>query len=289
MRSFLALMVFAAILPFALSEESDLLTPLTRDATSASWSALGVPAFPGTAQTSASDVAGAKQAEQEIKKLIGELGNSDYKVRESATKRLTEIGFPALKALYPAEQQGDIETKTRATILVKTIRTANNLPTRVNGMEFELIADKEWTTSKTKAKYPIKIALHITNKSDSICRLYLDGAIRVVLKDNKNKEVVKYGGYERASAASPVSEPLEKDRDMTVPLKARLVPTMTGTTFIFMCSDVFTRTWESSALSKGTYYLAIVYTNHQQPANVKAGPPCWVGAAETLLVTISIN
>src|SRR5579862_4244504 len=87
----------------------------------------------------------AQQSDSEINKLIVELGDADFKVRETATKRLAEIGVPALDALYLAEEKGEPESRKRAAMLVQSIRMANRLPTRVNGMEFKLIIDnKEW-------------------------------------------------------------------------------------------------------------------------------------------------
>src|SRR5438874_1931008 len=66
-----------------------------------------------------------ESAEAEIKRLIGELGHGSFKVRDTANKRLAEIGVPALDLLYKAEENADLETKQRAAMLIKAIRIAN--------------------------------------------------------------------------------------------------------------------------------------------------------------------
>ncbi len=56
------------------------------------------------------------------------------------------MGVAALELLEIAAEDGNgLELRTRATALVKRIRAANRLPTRVNGVEFRLVVDKEWS------------------------------------------------------------------------------------------------------------------------------------------------
>lgn len=59
---------------------------------------------------------------QAIAKLIRELGDKSYKVRENAGKKLIEIGLPALEALEKASQSKVPEVRFRAGILVRKIR-----------------------------------------------------------------------------------------------------------------------------------------------------------------------
>ena len=51
---------------------------------------------------------------KEINALIKELGNDSYHKREAASKKLTDIGWPALKACYKASQHEDLEIANRA-------------------------------------------------------------------------------------------------------------------------------------------------------------------------------
>ena len=61
--------------------------------------------------------------EQEIAQLIGELGDSDWQVREDATRSLTEIGLSAVTALQAALHHNDPEIKMRATMILKKIES----------------------------------------------------------------------------------------------------------------------------------------------------------------------
>src|SRR5262245_26027685 len=57
----------------------------------------------------------------EVEGLIKQLGSDKFKEREAATKRLQEIGEPALEALYKAEASADAEVRLRAERIIATI------------------------------------------------------------------------------------------------------------------------------------------------------------------------
>src|SRR5213596_3155956 len=57
--------------------------------------------------------------DKEIARLVKQLGSSDFRTRDEATKRLTEIGEPALDALGKAT--GTLETRRRAEQIVAVI------------------------------------------------------------------------------------------------------------------------------------------------------------------------
>src|SRR5947209_11436381 len=59
--------------------------------------------------------------DKEIARLVKQLGSSDYRMRDTATKRLTEIGEPALDALNQATTSDDLETRRRAEDIVAVI------------------------------------------------------------------------------------------------------------------------------------------------------------------------
>ena len=59
--------------------------------------------------------------DMEIDRLIKQLGSDKFKEREAATKRLQEIGEPALAALYKAQDSGDTEVCRRADNIVAAI------------------------------------------------------------------------------------------------------------------------------------------------------------------------
>src|SRR6059036_3602768 len=59
--------------------------------------------------------------DKEIARLVKQLGSSDYRMRDAATKRLQEIGKPALDALNKAATGKDLETRRRAEQIVAVI------------------------------------------------------------------------------------------------------------------------------------------------------------------------
>jgi hypothetical protein len=61
---------------------------------------------------------------EKVQKLIRQLGNDQYKVREEAGKQLVEIGRPAVPALREAMKGDDVEVKHRAGRILDTIRTS---------------------------------------------------------------------------------------------------------------------------------------------------------------------
>src|SRR5690349_13024428 len=63
----------------------------------------------------------AAPADDEVGRLIGQLGSEDYVPREAASRRLEDIGEPALPALRQALASPDPEVRRRAGDLVALI------------------------------------------------------------------------------------------------------------------------------------------------------------------------
>jgi hypothetical protein len=109
--------------------------------------------------TPAAEKADAKK----IDKLIEQLGSSDFKEREQATKALDAIGEPALEALKKAAKGDDIEVRKRAATLVANIekRTQSTrllAPTRVH-LKYKETPIKD-AVADFKKKTGYDIALH---------------------------------------------------------------------------------------------------------------------------------
>src|SRR5437868_5179569 len=63
----------------------------------------------------------AVEPEAEIARLVRQLGDDDFDQREAASKRLEEIGEPALDALGKAMASHDPEVRRRSTDIVAVI------------------------------------------------------------------------------------------------------------------------------------------------------------------------
>src|SRR2546423_4899768 len=57
----------------------------------------------------------------EVERLVKQLGSDKFKEREAATKRLKEIGEPALDAVTKATTSDDLEVRRRAERIVTVI------------------------------------------------------------------------------------------------------------------------------------------------------------------------
>jgi WD40 repeat protein len=79
--------------------------------------------------------------DKEIERLVKQLGSDDFEERQAATKRLTEIGEPALDALVRALKSNDLEARRRAEAIIALVDT------RLYGPELSLIADDLWVWS----------------------------------------------------------------------------------------------------------------------------------------------
>jgi len=74
--------------------------------------------------------------QSEISKLIRDLGSDRWKVREAASRRLREIGRPAVPALREAVKSPDLEVKVRAKSLLTAI--CHGAPAELAAMRTEL-------------------------------------------------------------------------------------------------------------------------------------------------------
>jgi WD40 repeat protein len=67
-------------------------------------------------------VIGVDSDDKEIEGLVKQLASDDFQRRDQATKRLKEIGEPALHALHKAATSEDLEVRRRAVTLVESMK-----------------------------------------------------------------------------------------------------------------------------------------------------------------------
>jgi hypothetical protein len=116
-----------------------------------------------------------KNADKELKKkiddLVKQLGDSEFKVREDATKELTTLGPVALAELREATKSEDVEVKTRAEKLVRQVEQSTS-------SEEEVIDDDEVQTTKFTIRGIAEIeSIEITTRH---------GVLKVLKKDIKS-------------------------------------------------------------------------------------------------------
>jgi len=227
-----------------------------------------------------------KVTPKDINKLISDLSSNDFKTRESASKRLVEIGEPALKFLENAERAADPEAQARARMLMANIRKSTNLAPVEKGLEFKLVADAEWVCPEAGTKTPIKIHLIITNTKEAAVQVPLAQVLSVSLKDERGIERISPFGQERSVAKSRISPVLQKGQSVTIELEGELSQEKTGL-FVY-CRDVFSFYWQTKAeLKKGPYKLSLRYTNNK-PAS-QTGELLWIGKVESNFQTVTLK
>jgi hypothetical protein len=69
--------------------------------------------------------------EKHIKKLVADLGSSDFDTREKATSELINIGSKAIKFLKQATKSKELEIRWRAEKILRIIPVKENLPVRL--------------------------------------------------------------------------------------------------------------------------------------------------------------
>src|SRR5580765_2513582 len=219
-----------------------------------------------------------KVSEVEIERLISQFGDENFKIREGTTKRLTEIGLPALDALEKAEaNSADRETQQRAAALAKYVRRANRLPTKVAGIEFKLITQREWPIPPSKSKTSVQVELQITNNSGSVCRFHEEVAVHLA---DSNGKPLKIQVTQIKDVPPLAFHKVEKNQTLKIPLNISLLR-------VGQDADVFYQhptgniPWAMRGLSKGSYRLSVVYAN-SHPQLDGSGVPAWIGTAETL-------
>ena len=155
--------------------------------------------------------------------------------------------------------------------IVRTIRQANGILAQENGVEFRLIADKEWLIQDTNTH--ISLVLEIINRTDKILRFDVVNTIAFVLQDANGKRPDMRGGRDSIRIGRSPSPPLGKNQKFAVTYDAGLFTD--GDKLAFYCKDEFTNSWYYSGLKEGKYLLMVGYDNtaHQSTC----GFACWEG------------
>jgi hypothetical protein len=92
-------------------------------------------------------VLAAEPREAELARLVKQLGHDDFFEREAATKRLTEIGEPALAALQQAKTSDDPEVQIRAEQVITAIVAPLNDKLCVEQLRFTGHTGEVWNVS----------------------------------------------------------------------------------------------------------------------------------------------
>jgi hypothetical protein len=223
---------------------------------------------------------------EEIASLVHQLGDESFAARESATKRLREIGVPALDALRQASVSADREVRRRAQDLLAGIH-----PPRadvVNGARFRVLADREWMVPKPGKEYPIHLVLEITNVGKGKRRFNLFDTMYVRLADEHGNRFEWDGGRIHISPGHTVTPPLKKGEKYTFKdFDAKLRWDERGTLRL-EGTDGFGGVWYYRDIARRKYLLSVEYAN-ERVLNPNADVPLWMGRVKTNPLIVEVK
>lgn len=214
---------------------------------------MGTPATAFSAGKKRADSAKVEISDDQIRKLILNLGNSDFRVRENSMKRLEVIGERALDELREAETREDPEIHRRSRLLINRIESRLSVQT-VNGMQFKPLMDKEWMVPKQGERTTIHIALETKNLSKKVRRLQLGIAyLSVVVEDTSGRELSPFSIYGKSLGGTSLVLPPKQTYRMQQ--NGMLVHSGDG---IFFCEGegMVGPVWK---LSRGIYFISLIY------------------------------
>jgi neutral ceramidase len=162
--------------------------------------------------------------------------------------------------------------------------TTGSKPVVSNGMEFQLIADKQWEIQANRTEAWLEISLRITNRSERAQRVFLNHAW-LSLRDADGKERLIIGGVKGLVPGPRWSDPLETDQDIELPFSVSLK--RVNNKLDLECKSRFGMPWTSKALSAGEYKLTVIYRNAER--KTETGLEVWTGDVEVSAEKIIIK
>ncbi len=208
--------------------------------------------------------------------LIRQLGDKDYKVRDEATQKLIDMDDGVVPFLTAkAREQGlDPEVAARVKTVLEKMRVKASQPVQVNGVEFQVVAQRVWTLNDGTS---IPLALKITNRTDKALQFNLFDTVSVIFKDASGKQLKIDGGRDRSAMPAPLL--VEKGQSGTIDRTAKLERKDKG--YRLTGPDGAGGIWWFDDLKAGTYSVSIGYENTQALAG-------WVGKVVTKELAVEI-
>jgi hypothetical protein len=237
-----------------------------------------------TAPATPASVVDAKLIDR-IERLVGELGDPQFAVREAATNGLMEIGPPAVGSLRRALKSEDAEVRARAQLLLRAIPDAQGEV--VDGVRLRLSSEQLWIIPKHGDKRDITISLEITNLAPQKRRFSLLDAVCIVLRDRTGNLPLQGGRSALLNRASYTPSLAQGESYRIDYLDAKLFWDRDGKVRL-QGKDGFGGVWYYTELSPGSYWLFAGYATGQV-FQEKGVVPVWVGQGSSNAVSIKLK
>ncbi|HYV39605.1 MAG TPA: HEAT repeat domain-containing protein [Gemmataceae bacterium] len=209
-------------------------------------------------------------SEAEIKKLIAQLDNSSFKVREEALSKLAEIGPPALPALRQVAKNGSEGARQRAAVLIEKCHVV-----KMKGLTFKLVVPRNVSLKKGKGSHFV-VKLEISNTTDNPCWLALKDKLYLRLKDKKGPDVFNGGVSKQHTFIEAEDISLAGRQSDAIFLHVLVSPGGSGLRFAWV--DPFGGIHDANRDCLGPYEFSVMYSNFVQ--DQKNGIPYWLGDVE---------
>jgi hypothetical protein len=158
--------------------------------------------------------------------------------------------------------------------------TLSSRPVRVNGVDFQVVADPVWRRpAKIYGIAGASIGLRISNRSDRELTFDLAGALRVGLKAADGAELVS-GSIHRRFLPKPIRIAAGKSETITLP--THLFHTRIREVCLGLESDAGWN-WLTHDIQPGKYRLCLYYENKQR------GSDAWLGQVQTDMLEIAVT
>jgi len=179
------------------------------------------------------------------------------------------------------ERGADVETEPVTVEIVRAQAGAGkqvqSTPVRLNGLEFEAVADTSWLVPAADKSTDVDLVLRVTNRSDKEVVVFNDESLAIHLTTAEGKEL----DFNYARRASVPAQPIHIAAGKSELLHHGAALRLDGNALRLRGGDETGGMWWIDGLQPGKYTLRIEYGNGE-PARG------WVGKAQTEPVTIEI-
>jgi len=226
--------------------------------------------------------------DHQVARLIRDLSNDDFQVRESAEKRLIQIGTMCLPELRKAISANDPEVRRRARSAIDAIRQrGGDAEVEVDGIGFSPIIDRTWRIPPRGKQMPVNMALRITNHKKEMQRFYLFETIDLVLISERGNKIPIDSGRDRILPGTDVTPLLPSGGSYSVSHFHAVLRHHDGVLRI-EGTDGFGGYWYFAGLRPGKYWIQMHYC-YTGKESIRPNAPTWTGEVMTDPVSVEIK
>lgn len=203
-------------------------------------------------------------------------------------------GGKLLKSLDEIRQSLDGDAAKKMDTLIgrlggirSTDEMGGSQPVRVNGVDFEALADTRWTTPAPGKTAAVAVAFRITNRSDKELTFNLFDTLGLRIKAADGKELARKAARDATRPVPPIQIAAGKSETITWRPELSWLPD--GKTLRLSGGDGSGTVWSFDGLVAGKYSLSFGYQNKVEQVRIlKNAQPFWIGTLQTDAVEVEI-